>query len=333
VLIKYSAVSFNVADEISYLYRLDTTDSTWSATSNNELLIENLKPGTYNFQIKAVALHQKRSSDIITLQITVEKPWWQNNWLRLMTAILLPLLIYIYFRKRIEKVRKEEKRKTNLYSRIHELEQAAFRSQMNPHFIFNCLTSIQQLILVGNKTEASEYLVKFARLIRKTMDLSLVPFITINGEIEYLTEYLMLEQLRMPGQFEYKLTIANIDEPDKIQIPNMMLQPLIENSIRHGIKSLENRKGLLTVHFEMNHEFVKCTVTDNGVGRDNIIDFKNNMYAEHKSYGLDIIKKRLSVITEMNQLEMNFEIKDLYLDNGLSAGTQVIIQLPFKYKS
>ncbi|MDB5276253.1 MAG: hypothetical protein JWR61_1208 [Ferruginibacter sp.] len=333
LLIQYSAVSFNVADEISYLYRLDNSDSTWSATTNNELLIDNLKPGTYNFQIKAVALHQKRSSEIITLKITIEKPWWQNNWLRLILAILLPLLVYIYFRKRIEKIRREEKRKTTLYGRIHELEQAAFRSQMNPHFIFNCLTSIQQLILKGNKMEASEYLVKFARLIRKTMDLSLVPFITINGEIEYLTEYLMLEQLRMPGQFTYKLTVANIDEPDKMQIPNMMLQPLIENSIRHGIKPLENRKGMLTVHFELNHEFVKCTVTDNGVGRDNINDFKNNLYAEHKSYGMDIIKKRLSVITEINQLEMEFEIKDLHLDNGLSAGTQVIIQLPYKYKT
>ncbi|MDN3655525.1 histidine kinase [Ferruginibacter paludis] len=333
LLIKYSAVSFNVADEISYLYRLDNSDSTWSATTNNELLIDNLKPGTYNFQIKAVALHQKRSSEIITLKITIEKPWWQNNWLRLILAILLPLLVYIYFRKRIEKIRREEKRKTTLYGRIHELEQAAFRSQMNPHFIFNCLTSIQQLILKGNKMEASEYLVKFSRLIRKTMDLSLVPFITINGEIEYLTEYLMLEQLRMPGQFTYKLTVANIDEPDKMQIPNMMLQPLIENSIRHGIKPLENRKGMLTVHFELNHEFVKCTVTDNGVGRDNINDFKNNLYAEHKSHGLDIIKKRLSVITEINQLEMEFEIKDLHLDNGLSAGTQVIIQLPYKYKT
>jgi LytS/YehU family sensor histidine kinase len=251
----------------------------------------------------------------------------------LILAILLPLLIYIYFRKRIEKIRKEEKRKTTLYGRIHELEQAAFRSQMNPHFIFNCLTSIQQLILKGNKMEASEYLVKFARLIRKTMDLSLVPFITINGEIEYLTEYLTLEQLRMPGQFDFKLTLLNIEDPDKMQIPNMMLQPLIENSIRHGLKPLEKRKGLLTVHFELNNECVKCTVTDNGVGRGNVSDFKNNVYTEHKSYGLDIIKKRLTVITELSQLEMNFEIKDLYLDNGLPGGTQVIIQLPYKYKT
>lgn len=333
VLIKYNAVSFNVASEISYLYRLDNTDTAWSATNNNELLIDNLTPGTYNLQIKAVALRQNRNSDIATLKITIEKPWWQNNWLRFMTIILLPSLIYIYARKRIEKVRTEEKRKTTLYGRIHELEQAAFRAQMNPHFIFNCLTSIQQLILNGNKTEASEYLVKFARLIRKTMDLSLVPSITIKGEIEYLTEYLMLEQLRMPGQFTYKLTLSNIDEAEKTEIPNMMLQPLIENSIRHGIKPLENRKGLITVHFELNKEFVTCSVTDNGIGRDNVSDFKNNLYAEHKSYGLDIIKKRLTVITEMSQLAMNFEIKDLYLDNGLSGGTQVIIQLPYKYRT
>lgn len=331
ILIKYSAVSFNAADEISYLYRFDNSDTTWSNTSNNELLIENLKPGTYNFQIKATALYQQRSSKIITLKITVEKPWWQNNWLRLMIAVLLPLLIYIFLKRRIETIRKVEKGKTALYSRISELEQAAFRSQMNPHFIFNCLTSIQQLILKGSKTEASEYLVKFARLIRKTMDLSLVPFITINAEIEYLTEYLILEQLRMPGQFEYKLTTANITEPGKIQIPNMMIQPLIENSIRHGIKSLENRKGLLTVHFELNEDCIKCTVTDNGIGRN--ADSGKSIYADHKSYGIDIIRKRLNAITELSQEKMNFEIKDLFLNNGVATGTQVIIQLPYKYKS
>ena len=150
-----------------------------------------------------------------------------------------------------------------------ELEQTALRSQMNPHFIFNCLTSIQQLIVSGNIVDANDHLVKFARLIRKTLELSARPYIKLKDEKDYLEEYLALEQLRIPGQFEFSIAIDGNINISKTEIPNMMLQPIVENCIRHGIKHLENKKGTISISFHQHPDFILCTITDNGIGRNN----------------------------------------------------------------
>lgn len=331
VAIKFSAVSFNSYETVKYLYRFDHGDSTWHSTTNTELLLENLDAGTYNLQIKAVIPNQQRYSAIKSLTINVEKPWWQNNWLRLLAVILLAAAVYAYITKRVRKIKAEEKKKTELNARLSELEQTALRSQMNPHFIFNCLTSIQQLIVTGNKTDANEYLVKFARLIRKTLDLSAHPFISLREETEYLNEYLFLEQLRLSGHFEYVINIDEAISADKIYIPNMMIQPIVENCIRHGIKSLENRKGEISIHFNQQAQCILCTITDNGVGRSETPSANENVFTKHKSYGVDIVRKRLQAFAEFRQQETGIEIHDLHNSTtGDAAGTQVVIKLPYK---
>jgi ligand-binding sensor domain-containing protein len=329
IVLKYNAVCFNSPEEVKYNYRFQT-DTNWNSTSNTELLLENLEPGLYNLQLKATIPNQNRSSSIINFNITVEKPWWQSNWFRLFVFLSIAGSTYLYVTHKIKKIRIKEKNKTDLNARIAELEQTALRSQMNPHFIFNCLTSIQQLIVTGNKTDANEYLVKFARLIRKTLDLSASPFISIREETEYLNEYIFLEQLRLSGQFDYTITTGSNIDLDKTKIPNMMIQPVVENCIRHGIKSLEDKKGKITIRFDKEDDKIICTVTDNGVGRSNSASFNKNAFTTHKSYGIDIIEKRLKTLSEFNQGDMGIEVKDLYNSDGTSAGTQVTIQLPFK---
>jgi len=329
-IIKYNAVCFNSPEEIKYLYRFQTTDTNWTTTSNTELLLENLEPGSYNLQIKAVTTSQNRTSALLSLKIIVEKPWWQNNWLRLLILSIITSGIYLFVATRIKAIRNKEKRKTELNTKIAELEQTALRSQMNPHFIFNCLTSIQQLIVTGNKTDANEYLVKFARLIRKTLELSAIPFISIREEIEYLGDYIFLEQLRLSGQFNYTITTdINIDI-DRTRIPNMMIQPVVENCIRHGIKPLENKKGAIDIRFEHKEKNIVCTITDNGVGRSHHTSPDSNTFTKHKSYGVDIIEKRLKAFAEFNQTDFGIQINDLLQNDGSPAGTEVIIQLPFK---
>lgn len=330
VLLKYSAACFNSAEEVKYQYTFSNEDTGWATTTSTELLLENLEPGDYNLKIKAVIPNQNRSSEIQYFKITVNKPWWQNNWFR--AAVILSFIAAGFFitRYRITKVKNEEERKTKLNSKIAELEQTALRAQMNPHFIFNCLTSIQQLIVTGNKVEANEYLVKFSRLIRKTLDLSANPFISIREEMDYLNEYLFLEQLRIAGHFEYFINANENINTDKILIPNMMIQPVVENCIRHGIKSLEDKKGIVDIHFSLKDNKLFCTVKDNGIGRKNSITTRDNSFTKHKSYGIDIIEKRLKVFTELNDEEMGIEIKDLYTQDGSAAGTEVTLQLPFK---
>lgn len=328
VLLRYSAVCFNSAEEVKYQYTFSSADTGWITTTSNELLLENLEPGDYDFRIKAIIPNQNRSSDIQHFHITVEKPWWQNNWFRAAVIILFISAGILFSKYRIKKIQADEERKTALNAKIAELEQTALRAQMNPHFIFNCLTSIQQLIVTGDKTEANEYLVKFARLIRKTLDLSANPFITIKEEIEYLSEYMFLEQLRITDRFDYEITADKTIDKEKIFIPNMMIQPVVENCIRHGIKSLENRKGLIKVDFSFHKKQLICTVRDNGIGRNKS---KNETeLVKHKSYGIDIIEKRLKVFEELNDEPMGIEIKDLFAENGNAEGTEVILQLPYK---
>jgi LytS/YehU family sensor histidine kinase len=201
---------------------------------------------------------------------------------------------------------------------------------MNPHFIFNCLTSIQQLIISGNKTDANEYLVKFSRLIRKTLEMSARPFISIREEKEYLEEYLFLEQLRLSNRFDYSIVADVSINTDNTFIPNMMIQPVVENCVRHGIKSLQDKKGIINVIFKAGQNSIICTVTDNGVGRNSISSFSKVTFTEHKSYGMDIVRKRLETFSEFNIDESGIEIKDLSNADGSAAGTEVILHLPYK---
>jgi ligand-binding sensor domain-containing protein len=328
VVIKYSAVCFNLPEEIKYYYRSDNTDPNWHEIASTELVMENLIPGTYYLEIKAAISGEQRFSDIQKLQIIVEKPWWQNNWLRITGLILLITVIFIFVKRRINTITSREQQNTALHAKMMELEQIALRSQMNPHFIFNCLTSIQQLVVTGNKYEANEYLVKFARLIRKTLELSGSPYVTIEEETDYLHEYLILEQLRIPGQFEFLITIDPGINKQKTEIPNMMLQPIVENSIRHGIKHLENKKGYITVSLEQKENYIYCTITDNGVGRGKKEETVKDIFSENKSYGMDIVNKRLEAISDGK--ESLLEVEDLYTTDGTAAGTKVLLRLPYK---
>jgi len=330
IVIKYSAVCFNLPEEIKYYYRFDNADSTWKEIVATELLMENLIPGTYNLEIKATIEDEQRFSDIQKLQIIVEKPWWQNNWLKLAGVIILFGAVFLLYKRRIDVITRREQQNTALRAKMMDLEQTALRSQMNPHFIFNCLTSIQQLVITGNKDEANEYLVRFARLIRKTLELSGRSFITIEEETEYLNEYLILEQLRIPGQFEFSIGIdAGIDK-QKTEIPNMMLQPIIENSIRHGIKHLDNKKGFITILLKEEGKFIVCSVTDNGVGRRGSAKDGENPFSDNKSYGMDIVNRRLEAMSVHEEKESMLQIEDVDNPDGSAAGTKVTLRLPYK---
>ena len=329
IKIAYSAVCFNSAEEVKYYYRLNNSDTSWQTNNGTELVLENLSPGEYELELKASVLNQHRFSKIIQLNITIQKPWWQNNWLRLAALLFIVSIVVLVYNRRVNQIQKREQLKTFQNARIKELEQTALRSQMNPHFIFNCLTSIQQLIISGKTTDANEHLVKFARLIRKTLEISARPYISIAEEKKYLEEYLFLEQLRIPGQFDYSIDIDPAIDINKTEIPNMMLQPIVENCIRHGIKQLVNRKGIIHVSIRKMADHILCTVSDNGSGRE-MSGRGPNELTEQKSYGMGIVMKRLELLAETEHGNFSFEINDLKNEAGEPQGTQVLLQLPFR---
>lgn len=329
-IIRYSAICFNQPEELKYYYRFDDRDTTWHEIASTELVMENLIPGTYQLEIKAGIPGEQRFSEIQKLTIIVEKPWWQNGWLLLLAALLVAGTIYLVYKNRVSKITAREEEKTALKGKMIELEQTALQAQMNPHFIFNCLTSIQQLVVSGNKAEANAYLVKFARLIRKTLELSRRPFITVEEETVYIQEYLVMEQLRIPNQFDFEIHIDKGINVQKTEIPNMMLQPVVENCIRHGIKHLDNKKGHITISLKKESDHILCTVTDNGVGRHGLPGQTAEVLRENKSYGINIVNKRLEILAEGKRNEAMFEIVDLFASDGSNDGTKVILRLPYK---
>ncbi|MEO7043788.1 MAG: histidine kinase, partial [Ferruginibacter sp.] len=321
IIFYYTALSFAASNDVKYYYRITSSDSAWTETKGNELILENLSPGAYVLQLKASLPSEKRYSKIFSVNIKIEKPWYQNNWLRLFIIIALLTIIFISFRWRIGKIRIKDFEKNNIKVRMAELEQTALRSQMNPHFIFNCLTSIQQLIILQKNDEANDYLVQFSKLIRDTLENSSKSFLSIRNTIEYLSRYLLLEQMRFPGQFDFDFKTDKEVNVDKELIPTMIIQPLIENSIRHGFKGLVNKKGLINISFEGREGFIICTITDNGIG-----NIKGDFLTVER-HGLKNISQRLAMLSNSVNKQSFFEINNIYNESGEIAGTKAVLKI------
>ncbi len=330
IVIKYTAVSFNAAEELKYYYKISEVDTLWHETNSDQIVLENLSPGNYNVEVKAAIPSLHRESVIHTIGIRIEKPWWLANWFLVTAFIMVALLIFVFYHYRINLVRKKEQQKSAIKSKLAELEQTALRSQMNPHFVFNCLTSIQQLIVENHNLEANEYLVKFARLIRRTLELSAQSYVSIYQETDYIKEYIELEKMRYPGLFDFNVLVAQDIDVKSTLIPNMMLQPVVENAIRHGVKSLSNRKGSIELSIYKRDNQVCCEVSDNGVGRRQITEPKEQPFSRHKSFGIDIVEKRIKILNDGSVSKAFIEIKDLFDEEGVASGTVVTLVFPIK---
>jgi len=329
--IEFDAICYNSPSELQYSYRLlNGADTSWHSLKTTQIVLGNLTPGNYQLQVKAELLKQNRRSAVQELDITIEKPWWQWNVVRIGALFLFLLIVFYIYNRRVKAITRREKEKTAIQTEMAELKQVALRSQMNPHFIFNCLASIQQLVVAGSRDEANEYLVKFSRLIRKTLELSIRSHISLAEEKEYISEYLELEQLRIPGQFEFYFTIDKDINTDRTEIPNMMLQPIVENCVRHGIKHLENRKGVIDIRISRFDGYLRCEVTDNGVGRKE--KSPGSIYAGTKSFGLGIVEKRLTGLAGYDRGNYFIKVIDNINKDGEASGTKVILQLPLKIR-
>lgn len=219
-----------------------------------------------------------------------------------------------------------ERAKAALQERTKELEIQALRSQMNPHFIFNCLNAINRFVL-GHETEAaSDYLTKFSRLMRMIMNHSRHPLIPLADELEVLRLYLDMESLRFRNAFDYSIHLEEDMEPEEILIPPLLLQPFVENAIWHGLMHKEGR-GELFLRLEQKKDLLIVTIRDNGIGRKKAGLLKSKSVEKYKSMGLQITAQRLALLKDKEQPGHLFEIEDLYDQEGNAAGTQVVLKI------
>ena len=232
----------------------------------------------------------------------------------------------------LQKLESEKKQK-ELQHKATELEMQALRAQMNPHFIFNCLSSINRFILKNESEDASDYLTKFSRLIRMVLTNSKKEFITLDAELEMLRLYLEMERLRFKYSFDYNINFKNEIDPENVFIPPLLLQPFAENAIWHGLMNKEGQ-GHLTLLFSKENNILSCIIEDNGAGRAKAAELKSKSVEKKKSLGLQITKERLALLNGNTNEKTFFQVEDLYDNNGNAIGTRVIlkIRLPERFK-
>ncbi len=223
-----------------------------------------------------------------------------------------------------------EKSKAELQKQASELEMQALRAQMNPHFIFNSLNSINRFILQNNKEQAAEYLTKFSKLVRMILQNSQAALITLESELESLELYLDLEALRFNNHFTYTVKLSSDIDAEIMKVPPLIIQPYVENAIWHGLMHKEE-KGHLDIAINMSYNFLLIKITDDGIGRKQAAAQNSKYATKHKSVGLKITAERIAKIQGLTVNESPVTIKDLIYADGSAAGTEVIIKIPCVY--
>jgi anti-sigma regulatory factor (Ser/Thr protein kinase) len=316
--ISYKAPCFTGASGIEYSYQLEGIDSGWSMPSrNNSVSFVKLPPGSYHFRVKA------RKSDTdwgppAGFIFHIRRPWWESIWLRLLTLALLVASVVVIFRLRVRQIR----RKASIREQLQELELKALRSQMNPHFIYNALNSIQALVVDNKPHEASIYIGKFGRLLRKVLDHSEQNIITLEEELEALELYIQLEQLRLNVSLQYRIIVDPAIAVSEEWLPPLILQPFAENALWHGLSRKQGERKL-EVRVDLKDEWLTVRIVDNGIGR---VQAAAKTAGGNTSKGIDITSRRIKEYNSGPDSAF-IDITDLYDSEGLPAGTMVTLRI------
>ena len=261
-------------------------------------------------------------------------------------ALLLVAVVFIfrYFtaKRKNEKLRQEqaeqewklkhlesEKKQVELQRQAAELEMQALRAQMNPHFIFNCLSSINRIIMKNDSRSASDYLTRFSRLMRMVLINSQRSMIPLEDELQMLRLYLDMERLRFKDLFNYSIIFTNTIDEGAVFVPPLLLQPFCENAIWHGLMQ-KDRHGQLNIELSMDNKVLQCTISDDGIGRDAAERLKSKSAGTQKSMGLQITAQRLALLNQDKGVHTLYEIEDMKDENGNAAGTKVIVRIAYK---
>lgn len=333
VSINFNANGFKSAETTQYQYRLQGLNTSWKFLNKgaNEVVFNNLKQGNYNFQLRTV--NGKKNSKIKEIKLEVKGVFYQQWWFVTLVFLLVFAVFFIYFNKRLKD--QEEKRCQELEKQQNELEKTMLklenlRSQMNPHFVFNALNSIQDYIINNEKDLAGDYLGKFSDLIRMYLNQSSQKEILLSEEIDTLERYLELEKLRFEDKLVYDIEVKDEVNTNQITIPTMLIQPYIENALKHGLLH-KKTTGHLIVKFSLNLDksYLIVRVIDDGIGREKAAEIKFKQFRKHKSFATKANQDRLELLNFNKERMIRVETEDLNLDTKSgNLGTKVTIQIP-----
>ena len=324
--VEYGCSDFSYPHLIRYRYKMKGFHDEWiDAGTRRSASFSNLNGGVYQLQISA-GYGENLFGENKTLSIYVHPPFWQNRWFWLISLSALVLIIWFLVSRRIRSIKKKAALKSKFEKRLSEAKLAALQAQINPHFLFNCLNSIKSLTIENKVDEASDYLTRFSRLIRYSLNHANHLLVPLKDEIDALRLYIEMESLRFNHEFSYIIDVdASIDK-DKVSVPPMMLQVFVENAIKHGLRPKEEDKNL-EILFRLSGKSMICIIRDNGVGRKKAEAQQATRVRKKESLGIRNTMERLAQLKSVHQIDISVQIQDLHMD-GRPAGTQVDVIFP-----
>ena len=313
-----NGLSYGTKTPVRYYYKIINKDTSYKNGVDQEVQIQHLKQGNYIFTAFA-----ENSEGIISNTLSIPfivKPYFIETVLfKMFILIGCLILISIFILWMIARTRKNEKRKNELNNKLRGLELAAWKSAINPHFIFNSLNNLQGLYINNDIENANKYTKDFSEILRKTIENSGKLFLTIDEEIKYLKNYLSLEVIKRDNNFEYEITTT--DEKLLINyIPSMIIQSIIENSLKHGIK--DRQGGFIKVIFACDEKKITCTIQDNGTG------FQETNINNEVSKGIKLLKHKLSIVESLLKKKFSFEFHNRYNEAQEIIGAETIFIFP-----
>lgn len=316
----FQAIAFRRKPAFGYEYRLIGLSDEWTYTADTSANFTELLPGEYTFEIRAVTRPGNPATQTISLPFTIRSPWYENPWLQLLVVLIVLMGSGLIIWGRIRRIRQRLAMERN----ITELKAEALRSQINPHFAFNALNTVQHYITHGETENAVSQLGKFSTLLRLVLRNSGQEWIRMEDEIEMLRLYLDLEGQRFEGEFEQEIIIDPALDIAFDRIPPMILQPFVENAIWHGLLPQKGDRKL-SIRFSRQGQQAGCIIEDNGVGRG----FHAHSQKEgHFSIGISVTRKRLQLTRDRDQRPGKVFIEDLYDQEGKALGTRVHLEIP-----
>ncbi len=310
---------------VTYRYRLLGFDTAWVVSQNTFVQYTALPPGDYQFMLTA-------SSDGIfsanepVLRFRIRAPFWQSGWFIALCSLAGIVLVMVVYRLVVAMIRRKEAAKMLVQKTIVESELKALRAQMNPHFIFNAINSIQHFVLKNESLNAHKYLVKLSKLIRAVLENSKHETVPLSRELETLGLYMELEALRASFGFDYEMHVDEALAGRTVSIPTMLLQPFVENAILHGLLALSGKRGMLRIAIREEAGTLECTIDDNGIGRAAAEEIRRKKNTGHLSMGMHVTGERIEYLNKFAAFFITTEITDKMVD-GMPAGTLVTLKI------
>lgn len=317
VIFSLSFPDYASQGKISYKYKIEGLNDSWQVNNSSKIILSSIPPGKYVFRVYGLGYNGKQSYTSSDIAFEIKPRFWQTWWFKLILSLIAITLISVIINSYLQKKRSKKLEKFYHEKKIAELELQAIKAQINPHFIYNCLNSIKFLLFKEDYQETENYLDIFSRLIRKTLHYSEKTFMPIEEEIEYLSLYMDMEKLRQNELFDYTIEVS-----EKVNkrwlIPSLLIQPFVENAIKHGISGLKPDKGLIKISFDYIDSTLCIIIEDNGTG----IKTKNESLMNTDSFGLKLSQKRIKTFQQLFETHITLEVINLS-EKHARQGTQI----------